>query len=195
MPSLIECLYFYAGGIKELGFETEFHLNLELANTHKRLSFDLSRFSILSQTLNGIVEQRMNEIQIPHFSSPILIDSSSRSVHGDPTVEFQHRDGIHSVSDNLSSSGPHPLRKESPVDKSESRLLHVSRQNYILKQLVASVAVEKPLLDKQARPQFLDQVWIGGCSITGLELTISLPEIEVSHFFILFFHFLEVFNA
>ncbi|XP_052203810.1 uncharacterized protein LOC127809144 isoform X3 [Diospyros lotus] len=168
-----------SGGVKELGFETEFHLNLELANTHKRLSFDLSRFSILSQTLNGIVEQRMNEIQIPHFSSPILIDSSSHTVHGDPTVEFQHRDGIHLVSDNLSSSGPHPLRKESPVDKSESRVLHVSRQNYILKQLVASVAVEKPLLGEQARPQFLDQVWIGGCSITGLELTISLPEIEM----------------
>ncbi|KAL7193185.1 hypothetical protein ACSBR2_024904 [Camellia fascicularis] len=162
-----------SGALKELHFEADFHLNLELTNMNKRFSFDLSRLSILSQILHEIEGQQTNKIQIPHFSS------SSHSVHGDPTVAFQHTDGIHSVLDDASCSSPRATRKESPVDNSVSGVLHLSRQNYILKQLSASIAVEKPVLGEGVRPQLLNQIWLGSGSITGFDMTISLPEIQM----------------
>ncbi|XP_057499975.1 uncharacterized protein LOC130784197 isoform X3 [Actinidia eriantha] len=164
------------GGLKELQFEADFHVKLELANRNKGFSFDLSRLSILSQTLHKIVEQQTNEIQIPHFSPITPSNSSSHSVHGDPAVAFQNTDEIHSVLDDESFSR-RVSRKESAVDNSEARVLHLSRQNYILKQLGASIAVENPVQGEEVRPELLNQGWVGSGSITGFDMTISLPEI------------------
>ena len=157
-------------------------MKFQLANRNKGFSFVLSRLSILSQTLHEIVEQQTNEIQIPHFSPIMPINSSSHSVHGDPAVAFQHTDEIHSVLDEESFSR-RVSRNESAVDNSEARVLHLSRQNYILKQLGASIAVENPVQGEEVRPELLNQGWVGSGSITGFDMTISLSEIQVRHIF------------
>ncbi|GFY93900.1 vacuolar protein sorting-associated protein, putative [Actinidia rufa] len=140
-----------SGGLKELQFEADFHVKLEL---------------------------QTNEIQIPHFSPITPSNSSSHSVHGDPAVAFQHTDEIHSVLDDENFSR-RVSRNESAVDNSEARVLHLSRQNYILKQLGASIAVENPVQGEEVRPELLNQGWVGSGSITGFDMTISLPEIQM----------------
>lgn len=169
-------LNFGAGGFKELQFDADLHLELELANTSKRFLFDLFRLSVLSQILHGNVEQQPNDIQIHHFSSLMPSNSSSQSVHEDPTLAFQLADGIHSALNDASCSSPR-WQKEPVVDDSVSGALHLSRQSYILKQLSASIAVEKPV---QGESRLLNEVWVGTGSITGFDMTISLPEVKVS---------------
>ncbi|KAE9466916.1 hypothetical protein C3L33_01182, partial [Rhododendron williamsianum] len=165
-----------SGGFKELQFDADLHLELELVNMNKRFLFDLFRFSILSQILHENVEQQTNNIPIPHFSSLMLSDSSSQSLHGDPTLAFELTDGIHSALNDASCSSPCFRQKEPVVDGSVSGVLDLSRQSYILKQLSASIAVEKPV---QGESQVLNEVWVGTGSITGFDMTISLPEVKM----------------
>lgn len=175
--------YFGAGGFKELQFDADLHLELELVNMNKRFLFDLFRFSILSQILHENVEQQTNNIPIPHFSSLMPSDSSSQSLHGDPTLAFELTDGIHSALNDASCSSPCFRQKEPVVDGSVSGVLDLSRQSYILKQLSASIAVEKPV---QGESQVLNEVWVGTGSITGFDMTISLPEVKVSPILMLY---------
>ncbi|KAL6993675.1 hypothetical protein U1Q18_011787 [Sarracenia purpurea var. burkii] len=168
-----------SGGLQELLIEADFHMKLELVNRNNQFSFDLSRLSILSQILRESVEQQTVEIQIPHFSPLVSSNSSSQSLHGDPTVAFQHIDGVHLVREDESCSSPRVSGKEPVVDNSVSGVLHLSRQKYILKQLGASIAVEKPVQGEGIRPQLLDPVWVGSGCITGFDMTFSLSEIQM----------------
>lgn len=138
-------------------------MKFELANMRRKFKFDLSRLSILSQVLHDSLEKQM---QIPHFSSGTL--------SGDSAIGFQHKNEIHSVNEASCSSDPVP-QNEVLVKNCESKVFHSSHQNQILKQLCASMAVEK----QDNVPLHLNQVWVGSGLVSGFDLTISLSEIQV----------------
>lgn len=165
------------GGLRKLQFEADFLLNLE--NRNRKFSFDLSRLSILSQTLQKVVKQESSEIQIPHFSSFLSRVPSSHSVPEDPAVALQNADSSNSVIDDASCSSPHVSLNESFVDTMIPELLHLSRQNYILKRLGVFVTVERPMLKEGDGSHSVDQGWIGSGAISGLDMTISLQEIQM----------------
>ncbi|XP_059638646.1 uncharacterized protein LOC132280907 isoform X2 [Cornus florida] len=168
-----------SGLLRELLLVADVHLNLDLANMNRKFSFGLSRLSILSQILQKSVEQRTSETQSPHFSSASSSDLSPHIVRGDPTVEYQHTDGIHPVLDHASCSSPPVSQDESFGDNSIPQFLHFSHKNYILKQLGAFISVQIPVSGDEISPLRLNHDWVGSGSITGFDVTISLPEIQM----------------
>ncbi|CAK9182115.1 unnamed protein product [Ilex paraguariensis] len=169
-----------SGKLQELLFEADIHLSLEVANMRRKFSFDILKLSILSQVLRETMEQRTKEIQTPHVSSVMTSGLSGQSTDGNSTIEFEHRDRIHSV-DSASCSSTSVSQKESHADNLKTQVLHLSPQNYILKELSAFVAVEQPMARDVISPMHINQAWVGSGSISGFDITVSLPEIQVSH--------------
>lgn len=165
------------GGFRELQFEADFILDFD--NRNKRFSFDLSRFSVLSQTFHEVVEQQSGEIQIPHFLTSLSSGISSHSVPEHPAVALQSTHKPSLVLDDLSCSNPLASPNKSVVYSSMPKLLHLSRQNYILKQLRVSVTVQRSVLEEGDRSLRLDRGWFGSGAISGLDMTISLQELQV----------------
>ncbi|XP_030975280.1 uncharacterized protein LOC115995020 isoform X2 [Quercus lobata] len=152
-----------SGGFREFVLEVDVHLEFELANMRRKLIFDLSRFSIISRVFQESVE---NKIQIPRFSSVTSINMSC-SASGAPAKGLQHRNVIHL--DNEASCS------RDTIENCASEEFCLSHQNCILKQLGASVAVEKP----ENVPLHQNQAWLGRGSVSGFDVTISLSEIQM----------------
>ncbi|CAK9151536.1 unnamed protein product [Ilex paraguariensis] len=167
-----------SGKLQELLFEADIHLSLEVANMRRKFSFDILKLSILSQVLRETMEQRTKEIQTPHVSSVMTSGLSGQSTDGNSTIEFEHRDRIHSV-DSASCSSTSVSQKESHADNLKTQVLHLSPQNYILKELSAFVAVEQPMARDVISPMHINQAWVGSGSISGFDITVSLPEIQM----------------
>lgn len=169
----------FAGGMQELVLEVDVHLNFQVTNMRRKLVFDLSRMSILSQAFQEIVE---NEIQIPHFSSVTSNVFPSDVVSGGSAEFSHHGDRIHPVNDASCSRDPGP-QEEFSVHNSLPEAFRPIHQNYILKQAGAVISVEKPLNDSLC----LNEVWVGSGSISCFDITISLSEIQVSKSIFLWF--------
>ncbi|KAH0971337.1 hypothetical protein GBA52_023493 [Prunus armeniaca] len=159
------------GGMQELVLEVDLHLNFQVTNMRRKLVFDLSRMSILSQAFQEIVE---NEIQIPHFSSVTSNAFSSDVVSGGSAEFSHHGDRIHPVNDASCSRDPGP-QEEFSVHNSLPEAFRPIHQNYILKHAGAVISVEKPLNDSLC----LNEVWVGSGSISCFDITISLSEIQM----------------
>lgn len=173
-------VFIYAGTLQEFLLEADVYLNIEIAD-RKKFLFRLSHLSILSHILRESVEQQSSEIQISQFSSVMSSKLSSPGIAGDPTIAFQHMDGIHSAVDDASSSSPSISTTGSYMDKTGSQVSYSNPQNYILRQLGASFALEKPLPRDDISHLLFNQHWFGGGSISGFDMTISLREIQVSN--------------
>lgn len=169
-----------AGRLQELLLGADFNLKYEVDDLIEKLSFGLSNLSILSHILHENVEQKTSEIQISHFSSPMPTDMSSHLTSEDSAVEFHPMDGVQLPLDDASSSSTSVSQKEPNVDNSVSEHLNTSSRNYILKQLSASIEVEKCLLRDRIATLHRNQCWTGSGSILGFDMIISLPEIQVT---------------
>lgn len=179
MEILVKC-FSCAGRLQELLFGADVNLKYEVDDLIEKLSFGLSNLSILSHILHENVEQKTSEIQISHFSSPMPTDVSSNLTPEDSAVEFHQMDGVQLPVDDASSSSTSISQKEPYVDNSVSELLNISPQNYILKQLGASIEVEKYLLQDRIATLHRNQCWTGSGSLSGFDMIISLPEIQVT---------------
>ncbi|XP_054810227.1 uncharacterized protein LOC129311789 isoform X2 [Prosopis cineraria] len=157
-----------SGEIRELVVEVDIHLKLESATTMKKLTFDLSHLSILSQVLHT---SEQDETVIPHFSS---VTSEVLSSHHASGVSGSQNSGeLNSVSDASSSRDSVPLKKSYNY-RSASGVFHSSHQNPILKDLRASVSLERP----ENGSIHLSQSWFGNCSLPDFDITLSLSEIQ-----------------
>jgi len=134
-------------------------MNFELATTGMKLTIDLSRLSILSQTIQRRVE---DEAAIPHFSSVTSKDLSSQHASGDPLSGFQNLGQLNSISDASSSKNTLPVQL-------------ISHQNQILKNLRAFLSLERP----DNGVMHLSQCWFGMGSLLGFDITLSISEIQV----------------
>ncbi|XP_074349870.1 uncharacterized protein LOC141689470 isoform X3 [Apium graveolens] len=178
------------GILQEILFELDVHLDVDMAERRNFL-LRLSQFSIISRIFNESVEQQSSEIQISQSSSGVSNHPSSLTVLGNttedivedpiipitggPTTPFQQMRGIFSALDQAGSSGHSIFPIESHIDAIRStKVSGLSPQNCILKHLSASLALEKFM------PQDISkQYWVGGGSISGFEMTISLQEIQI----------------
>ncbi|QHO47810.1 Vacuolar protein sorting-associated proteinb [Arachis hypogaea] len=142
-----------SGGIREIILEVDIHLKFESATTGKKLKAELSHLSILSQITHENLE---HETTIPHFSSVRMKDFPSQLAFS----EFQNSVECHAVSEGSSSRGPVPF--------------HLSHQNQILKDLRASMSLERPA-DGSLH---LCRCWFGIGSISGFDMTLSISEIQ-----------------
>lgn len=142
-----------AGGIREIVLEVDIHLKFELATTGRKLTVDLSHLSILSQIIHEKVE---DETAIPHFSPLTSKDLSPHLESAQNVGEFN------SVSDASSSRDPVPVQ--------------LSHQNQILKDLRASMSLERP----DNGSLHLSRCWFGIGSLSGFNMTLSLSEIQVN---------------
>ncbi|KAH1151426.1 hypothetical protein GYH30_045099 [Glycine max] len=146
-----------SGGIQEIMVEVDIHLNFELATTGRKLTIDLSRLSILSQIMQGRVE---DETAIPHFSSVSSKDLSSQLTSADPISGFQNFGALNSVSEASSSKNIVPVQ--------------LSHQNQILKNLRAFMSLERP----DNGTMHLSRCWFGIGSLSGFDMTLSVSEIQ-----------------
>lgn len=150
--------------------EVDIHLKFEWATTGRKLTFDLSRLSILSQVLHKSVEDKT---EIPHFSSVTSKGLSSHLASGDSLSRFQNSGELSSVND-ASSSRDSRLKKNYNY-RSVSEVLHLRRQNHIMKDLRVLISLERP----QNGSLHLYRCWFGSCSLLGFDVTLSLSEIQV----------------
>lgn len=148
-----------AGGIQEIVVEVDIHLNFELATTGRKLTIDLSCFSILSQVIQVRVEE---ETIIPHFSSITSKVLSSQLASTDPLPEFRNLGELNSISD--ASSSKNTLTGQ------------LSHQNQILKNLRAFVSLERP----DSGTMHLSRCWYGSGSLSSFDMTLSVSEVQVN---------------
>lgn len=163
----------FAGAVQEFIVEVDVCLKFEFANMRKKFTFDLPRLSVFSLVLRDSIK---NQIQIPHFSSVSLENTSSCPMPGDSAEGFQLGNGLHPVNEASSSKDPGP-QKEFSLKSCASDGYHLSHHNCILKQLGAFMAMEKP----ENSHLLSYQVWIGSGSVSGFDVTISLAEIQVRY--------------
>lgn len=147
--------------------EVDVGLNLVTENTRKELVFDFSRLSVLSQVHNQNID---GENHVPHFPS-----LSRQMSSGNPTMRYGGEDGIASVEiDTLSED--FPSSSHSVAHISSVRVVRSRDKKFILKHFGALIRVEKAYCG----PGELDYALVGHGSISGLDMNISLSEIQVS---------------
>ncbi|XP_028760435.1 uncharacterized protein LOC114719142 isoform X2 [Neltuma alba] len=151
-----------SGEIREILVEADIHLKLESATTRRKLKFDLSHLSILSQVLHTSED---DEIEIPHFASVTPKVLSSHHASGDFLAGSQNLDELNSVSVASSSRDSVPLKSE---------FLHSIHQKPILKDLRAFMELESP----ESGSLHLSHSWFGSCSLPGFDVTLSLSEVQ-----------------
>ncbi|PON54074.1 Vacuolar protein sorting-associated protein [Parasponia andersonii] len=159
------------GGVQELVLEFDVHLNFEWTDMERKLLFDLKRLSILSQVVR---QSSGDEFQIPHFYSDNSNSLSTRFESVDFSSELQHRDVVHPLNDpscSRDSDSPEELSAKNCVPV----VSNLSSQKYILKHLGAFFSVQKPVNG----PLCLHQSWVGGGSISGFDIILSLSEIKM----------------
>lgn len=148
----------------------------------RKLFFDLTRLTILSQHFHGSCPENTKEIQILHLSTVADNKLSSTTVSGDIPPGFKPTATYNDTNSYISPD----LQKENIMDNDFSRDSQFKHENYILKHGVASVLVEKVFLMHHVGCLWLNTNWVGRCSVSGLDLTISLSEIQVKDGPILF---------
>ncbi|RAL40781.1 hypothetical protein DM860_008479 [Cuscuta australis] len=166
-----------SGGLQELLLETSCEFNLKAPTIY---SFSISKLSIISCSFDMTTEQRIRGTNI---LSPFVM-SNERDSSSVISSKYEHN--IHSF-DDASSSSSHVLQKEIIADDSEkshtnnagSQNLLASPQNYVLRDLSASLVVEQLVLRKRNGSQQLNYFWVGRGSLLGFDMTISLPEIQM----------------
>ncbi|KAL1538923.1 hypothetical protein AAHA92_27610 [Salvia divinorum] len=158
------------GRIQELLLEVDFHINLEVLNTVRKITIRDSKFSLLSQFRDEDLGHNLKVIQSP-FSSISPDDSVPRFIRKGSSISPHYKDTIHSEVDASPPSTSIPIRS-SHVDTT-------SRQKYILKELQYSLEVERPATRNCSDPPFSNDIWVGSGCISQFDMTISLHEINM----------------
>ncbi|KAJ0726865.1 putative vacuolar protein sorting-associated protein [Helianthus annuus] len=144
-----------SGRLQELLFGADMNLNLKVINTRKKMSFGVSQLSILSRVLKQSNKHQSGEVQIPHTSS---------STSSDPSLYLVRQDEIQSVTTDARTSS------------SDS---HQGSENYILKKLSCFLSAEEPVPRDTSDTLKSNEPWVGSGSISGFDVTVSLPEIQM----------------
>ncbi|KAL0343600.1 UNVERIFIED_CONTAM: hypothetical protein Sangu_1247400 [Sesamum angustifolium] len=152
-----------SGRFQELLFEIDFHFSLESLAAVRKISFSISKFSMLSKIMYRDLGHKAKFMRSPFSILPD--DSLSNFMSKDTSPSLHH---THSVDSNLAgASNP------------EHKIFYISPQRYIQKDLRCSVAVEGPLTRELTNPACSNNIWIGSGSISGFDMTISLSDIKM----------------
>lgn len=163
----------FSGGIREIVLEITLHSSLDSAGGEQKFLCEVSRLSVLSKILESVER----DINITQFSSPAFSESSS-FLSGTPLgTSFQQSDVI-SSGDSTSASGDFNSLREFSANSNLQEDFHSRYKNYILEDLRVSASVKK----RENTGHQFSQAWVGGCSVLGFDITISLSELQVSFF-------------
>lgn len=163
----------FAGGIREIVLEITLHSSLDSAGGEQKFLCEVSRLSVLSM----ILETVERDINITQFSSPAFSESSSFLSGAPLETSFQQNDVISSGGSTSVSADFNSLREFS-ANSSLQEKFHSRYENYILEDLRVSASVKK----RENTGHQFSQAWVGGCSVLGFDITISLSELQVSFF-------------
>ncbi|CAA3031419.1 Hypothetical predicted protein [Olea europaea subsp. europaea] len=171
-----------SGRLQELLLEVDFHLNHKVLSTVKKVSLGISKFSMLSQYIH-VTGQKPRDIQIHGFSSGALDDPSPNLI-SDGLPVLEQKVTVHSALADAGYSSPSSSQNDirigssggSVISHSEQKNVHLSSQNYILKEFKSFLAAEWPVSGDQFCP---NKLWVGSGFISGFDLTISLTEIKI----------------
>lgn len=153
-----------AGRLQELLFSADMHLDLKVVNMRKKFSFGLPQLSVLSRVLQEPTKHQGGEVQIPLMSSSTSSDPSFHLISKDMQAALKQTYEIQSVAADASSSS------------SDSRQ---GPENYILKKLSCFIEAEEPVPVNPSDALKSNQPWIGSGSVSGLDVRISLREMQV----------------
>ncbi|XP_010515400.1 PREDICTED: uncharacterized protein LOC104791262 [Camelina sativa] len=158
------------GGIREIGLETTLHSSLDSAGGEQKFLCEVSRLSVLSKILESV----QRDINITQFSSPAFSETSS-SLSGAPLeTSFQENDVI-SSGGSTSVSADFGSQREFSANSNLQEEFHSRYKNYILEDLRVSASVKK----RENTGHQFSQAWVGGCSVLGFDITISLSELQM----------------
>ncbi|KAG7565151.1 Vacuolar protein sorting-associated protein 13 C-terminal [Arabidopsis suecica] len=158
------------GGIREIVLEITLHSSLDSAGGEQKFLCEVSRLSVLCKILESVER----DINITQFSSPAFSESSS-FLSGTPLeTSFQQSDVI-SSGDNTSASGDFNSLREFSANSNLQEDFHSRYKNYILEDLRVSASVKK----RENTGHQFSQAWVGGCSVLGFDITISLSELQM----------------
>lgn len=149
------------------------NLNFEIANKRRKFLFDLLRFSVTSRVFRANAN---DEVHVPLFSSP----ASSRSL---PGTSYGNLAVKHGQKERTDAMGNERLLKDTSEDSSTIMVIHLVQKKFILKHCRASVHAYT--IDT-GPPSFVGAL-VGEGYISGVDIAISLPEVEVSESFLLKF--------
>lgn len=171
-----------AGKLQELIFEVDLRFGFEL-NSMRKLSINIPRFSVLSQYMQGDLDNKSEVIRGP-FSSAVPVNSSIfTSMDMDTVLSLPNRDSIPTDLINADGLSSYVSQNVSRVGTSTSNLgqkiLYTSPQTYILKDFQGFLAIEGPVTRSQTSPADPKHIWVGSGSILDLEMTISICTIKV----------------
>ncbi|KAG8384490.1 hypothetical protein BUALT_Bualt04G0123100 [Buddleja alternifolia] len=154
-PSLVLVERDESGRLQELLVEADFHLNLNLLNTMRRISMSISKFSMLSQIMDIATGLK-------------------------PEDKDSFRSGLADASGTSPSVSQRGSRVDSSMSNPGQRNLYISPQNYVLKDLQCILEVEGPVIRDQISPAYSNSIWVGNGSISGFDMTISLSQIKMA---------------
>ncbi|CAE6075717.1 unnamed protein product [Arabidopsis arenosa] len=158
------------GGIREIVLEITLHSSLDSAGGEQKFLCEVSRLSVLCKILESVER----DINITQFSSPAFSESSS-FLSGTPLeTSFQQSDVI-SSGDSTSASGDFNSLREFSANSNLQEDFHSRYKNYILEDLRVSASVKK----RENTGHQFTQAWVGGCSVLGFDITISLSELQM----------------
>ncbi|KAL0450266.1 UNVERIFIED_CONTAM: hypothetical protein Slati_1583000 [Sesamum latifolium] len=170
-----------SGRFQELLFEIDFHFSLESLAAVRKISFSISKFSMLSKIKYRDLGHKAKFMRSPFSILPD--DSLSNFMSKDSSPSLHH---THSVDSNLAgASGTSTLvsQRGSQVSTSmsnpEHKIFYISPQRYIQKDLRCFVAVEGLVTRELTNPACSNNIWIGSGSISGFDMTISLSDIKM----------------
>ncbi|KAL0332240.1 UNVERIFIED_CONTAM: Vacuolar protein sorting-associated protein 13a [Sesamum calycinum] len=170
-----------SGRFQELLFEIDFHFSLESLAAVRKISFSISKFSMLSKIMYRDLGHKAKFMRSPFSILPD--DSLSNFMSKDTSPSLHH---THSVDSNLAgASGTSTLVSQggsqvgTSMSNPEHKIFYISPQRYIQKDLRCFVAVEGPVTRELTNPACSNNIWIGSGSISGFDMTISLSDIKM----------------
>ncbi|PIA55552.1 hypothetical protein AQUCO_00700091v1 [Aquilegia coerulea] len=176
--SLILVIANGSGGVSQFVLEADFLFYIEFSTLRRKSSFDLSRLTVVSQYLHGTFQEHTDDVQVLRSSPVADSEFPSSTVSGDVSLGSQCTKSVPPICCDASSSSPVP-QKEFIVENDIGGHFHFIHGNYILKHAAASVLVEKAVSRSDVDHFQLNIDWIGSGSVSGLDITISLTEIEM----------------
>ncbi|KAK4778296.1 hypothetical protein SAY87_018483 [Trapa incisa] len=154
-----------SGLVREIMQEVDINLNFEVVNRRKRFLFDLLCLSVSSQVLHA---NDNHEVHVPYFSSPTSRGSSPSNSSGNLVVAHAQQETT-DIIDNKS------FLRDTPEDSSTIEVISTVHKKFILKHCRAFVHAYTV---DNGPPGFAGAL-VGGGSVSGMDITISLSEIEM----------------
>lgn len=160
------------GEIQELVLEVD--MRVKWLTSGGKLSFDLERLAIFIQHLHKCISYKLKDPQTPHFRPSNASPPQLRS----DTDNFPSQ-GVESV-----PVGLHIQSKNSSVFSTEDLAAKNSSKpvnyvSHIVKHMNASIMIEKAQSVDEVSFLALKSDWVGTGSISGVDLTMTLHEIQV----------------